>query len=37
MVTALPTYLATDVIKNPDLEAYTQAYRTHLREHIGRA
>jgi modulator of drug activity B len=36
-MSALPTYLATDVIKNPDLEAYTRAYREHLREHIGRA
>ncbi|TVU70130.1 MULTISPECIES: NAD(P)H-dependent oxidoreductase [Cobetia] len=36
-LTALPTYLANDVIKNPDLAAYTQTYRDHLREHVGHA
>ena len=33
---ALPTFLATDVIKNPDIELYQREYRAHLRELFGR-
>ncbi|WP_417328694.1 NAD(P)H-dependent oxidoreductase [Halomonas cupida] len=31
-MSALPTFLANDVIKAPDIEAHCDAYRTHLRE-----
>lgn len=32
---ALPTFLATDVIKNPNVEAHLAQYRAHLREVFG--
>ncbi|WP_413614967.1 NAD(P)H-dependent oxidoreductase [Halomonas cupida] len=31
-MSALPTFLANDVIKDPDIEAHCAAYRAHLRE-----
>lgn len=31
-MSALPTFLANDVIKAPDIEAHCTAYRAHLRE-----
>ncbi|GHC21875.1 hypothetical protein GCM10010082_12130 [Kushneria pakistanensis] len=32
---ALPTFLATDVIKNPEIERYQSEYRAHLRRVFG--
>lgn len=32
---ALPTFLATDVIKNPEIERYQADYRAHLRQVFG--
>ena len=32
---AMPTYIANDVIKAPDIDGHIDAYRAHLREHFS--